>query len=78
MNNKANQDGGAVPGISQAELDLKLKELQAADLDKAVVNVWVAVTVPANKAKRFTKIKRAVAEAECNTVIDLKLEHDAA
>lgn len=58
MNNKANQDGGAVPGISQAELDLKLKELQAADLDKAVVNVWVAVTVPANKAKRFTKIKR--------------------
>lgn len=57
MNNKASQDGGAVPGISQAELDLKLKELQAVDLDKAVVNVWVAVTVPANKAKKIYKDK---------------------
>ena len=25
-----------------------------------------------------TLLQRAVAEAECNTVIDLKLEHDAA
>lgn len=58
MNNKANQDGGAVAGISQPELDLKLKALQAADLSEAVVNVWVAVTVPTNKTKRFTEVKR--------------------
>lgn len=63
-------DGNTQAALSQAELDAKLKNLKNADLSSATINIWIAKTIPANKSKRFSEIKRL--NFESNSKIKLK------
>ncbi len=61
---KENSAPKLLPEIDQAILDQKLSNLHSQDTTNATVNMWVTKTLPHNKNKRFSEIKRLKLDTE--------------